>query len=490
MNDRAPTPGLPAKFTSRIAIGCMAAFMLPFFIAGASMLFHGWRELRRGAPTQSIVTAFAIGCLFSGVALTVFFAAIWAVRATAANAATRAANPQTPWSWRADWAAGVIRENGPASLFLLWPFAIFWNLVSLPVWFIISRELARQNRAVLFTLLFPIIGACLLAAALFSTARRAKYGASTCTLDRIPLQPGRTFQGELRTRARQRPEEGFRFTLTSLRLETRGSGKSRTVIEHVLWQEASVVSASVAAPSPDGMRVPFSFELPPDGESTGDINPSERIVWRLHVTADVPGIDYDATFELPVFRTGDDPELAEKIATYRHAHREEFARRELSPKSQVTIESLADGGTAFRIKPRRDFGSVLSSLTFLVVWCGAIVGMVKIGAPILFPIFFGLFALLMIIGLFDAFFGRSYVTVSHSAITIRRSVLMFSTTRTLSPADLESITPKPVGSGSKPLYDIELRLPPAQARALGCYLKSHDDAEIVAARMWTAAGRE
>src|SRR5205085_5022203 len=252
------------------------------------------------------------------------------------------------------WAAGVIKESGIPPMILLWPFAIFWNLISLPLWFLISRELAKQNRAVLITLLFPIIGVCLLAAAIYSAARRMKYGASTCTIDRIPLQPGTTFQGELRMRGRQRPEEGFKFTLTSLRVETRGSGKSRSTKEYVLWQEKRVVSASMAAPSPDGMRVPFSFELPPDAESSDERDSANRFVWRLAVSAEVPGVDYAANFELPVFRTSDDPNLAEKVATYRVAHREEFARRELPPDSQVTITALPTGGTEFRVAPRRD----------------------------------------------------------------------------------------------------------------------------------------
>ncbi len=40
------------------------------------------------------------------------------------------------------------------------------------------------------------------------------------------------------------------------------------------------------------------------------------MIWRLVVTADVPGIDYSATFEVPVFRTveSDTPLTAEELA--------------------------------------------------------------------------------------------------------------------------------------------------------------------------------
>jgi hypothetical protein len=465
--------------------------MVPFFGGGAMLLVQAWRELQRGAPVRSIVVLLVAGCLFCGVALTIVVVVIRGTRVAASQLALRTSNPETPWHWRPDWVAGVIKESRAGQALFLWPFAIFWNAVSLPVWFLISRELVKQNRAVLITLLFPIIGVGLIAAAIYVTARRAKFGASTCTIDRIPLQPGTTFHGEVRLRSRQRPEAGFSFVLTSIRAITTGSGKSRSTRENVLWQETRVVSSSTAAPSPDGMRVPFSFELPPDAESTDERQTDNRVLWRLEVSAELPGVDYYAIFELPVFRTGHDAELEAKVATYRLAHREEFVRRELPPDSQVTIEPLPSGGFEFRIRPRRDFGSIAGSMLFLIIWCGAIALMLNLGAPILFPIFFALFALLILVGMIDAFFGRSVITAERAGLVIRRSWLGYARATNIAPSDIESIVIKPIGSGTKPVYDVEVRLKTQPvAKTLGCYLKEKDDAEIVAARMWRAVGRE
>ncbi|MCU1230793.1 MAG: hypothetical protein JWO97_3677 [Acidobacteria bacterium] len=491
MNDPAQPPGVAAMRGSRIAVGCIGAFMVPFFGAGLMLLVQAWRELQRGAPVQSIVVLLGSGCLFCGVALTIVAVAIWGTRVAASQLALRTSNPETPWHWRPDWVAGVIKENRVGQALFLWPFAIFWNAVSLPVWFVMSRELAKQNRAVLITLIFPIVGVGLIAAAIYATARRAKFGASTCTVDRIPLQPGATFYGELRLHSQQRPEAGFRFVLTSIRAITTGSGKSRSTRENVLWQETRVVSASTAAESPDGMRVPFSFELPPDAESTDERQTDNRVLWRLEASAELPGVDYYAIFELPVFRTGHDAELEAKVATYRLAHREEFVRRELPPDSQVTIEPLPSGGFEFRIRPRRDFGSIAGSMLFLIIWCGAIALMLKLDAPIVFPIFFAFFALLILLGMIDAFFGRSVVTAERAGLSIRRSWLGRGTTTNVAASDIESIVVKPIGSATKPVYDVEVRLRTRPVpKTLGCYLKEKDDAEIVAARMWRAVGRE
>src|SRR5205085_5832965 len=132
-----------------------------------------------------------------------------------------------------------------------------------------------------------------------------------------------------------------------------------------------------------------------------------------------------------------------------------------------------------------------SSMFFLIIWCGAIYAMLSLGAPILFPVFFALFALLIIAGMIDAFIGRSTVVAENHTLTIRRSWMGRATTRTVPANEIESIVTKPIGSSSKPFYDVEVRLATATpARSLGCYLKEKDDAEIVAARMWRAAGRE
>jgi hypothetical protein len=45
------------------------------------------------------------------------------------------------------------------------------------------------------------------------------------------------------------------------------------------------------------------FRLPPEVSPTDDANHNDRTVWRLELTATVPGVDCDARFEVPVFRT-------------------------------------------------------------------------------------------------------------------------------------------------------------------------------------------
>ena len=49
------------------------------------------------------------------------------------------------------------------------------------------------------------------------------------------------------------------------------------------------------------LRVSLYFNVPPDLPPTELIPEDDRILWRIHVSCHVPGIDYAAQFEVPVY---------------------------------------------------------------------------------------------------------------------------------------------------------------------------------------------
>jgi fumarate reductase subunit D len=474
---------------SRFVAGCVALFMLPFIVAGVAVIVGAYNVYRRGDLVQAGMLA-GFGTLFAGFAVTFLVAAIWSLRASAAQVGLRVANPDRPWLWQQQWADGVLRDGSTTRVFFLWPFAIIWSGISLPVAFLAYREIGRGYHALLIVLIFPLIGIALLISAIYTSMRRVKFGVSTLTLDRIPLQPGTTFRGELQARVRQSPELGFVFTLTSVRRVTTGTSDHRSTTETPLWQESRTISAAEAAPSPDGVRVPFTFAIPIDARSTDERNSDDQIVWRLDVAAELPGVDYASRFELPVFDTAGTA-TSEKVATYRVAHRAEFAHRDLPQGSQVTVEPLPSGGSTFHIDARNSASSLVSTMAFLLLWIGAIALMIRLRTPVIFPILFALFALILIFAVIDGFFGKSTVSVDRNELVLQRTWLGYTMTSRLAPADVESIATKPAGSAKKPLYDIEVKLRTKPTpRTVGCYLKDKEDAEIVAARMWNALGRE
>ena len=79
-----------------------------------------------------------------------------------------------------------------------------------------------------------------------------------------------------------------------------GSGKNRRRSERVVWQTDG---AAHTVPRLGHTRLEILFDVD-DGLPPSD--PQEESawhLWRLHVEADLPGVDFDRVFEIPVFPT-------------------------------------------------------------------------------------------------------------------------------------------------------------------------------------------
>jgi hypothetical protein len=277
--------------------GCASALALPLIMSGIGFI------------TAAIYTndkAFGfVGALMVAVATAALIAAWTTGKRMARVVEIRRQHPNEPWKWRDDWASGVIRENTSGTTGL-WIFSIFWIAVCSPVLFFMGGEvrrgnLLRGNVPLLIAILFPLVGLALMGVAAYMTLRQRKYGRSVCRLSRMPAEPGQAIRGEIQARLAELPAEGFKLRLASIRRITTSSGKSSTTREETLWSEERIVAAAAVGRSPEGMRLPFSFNVPATAEPTDIRNTRDQVVWRLEVEADVPGIDYDAKFELPVF---------------------------------------------------------------------------------------------------------------------------------------------------------------------------------------------
>ena len=118
---------------------------------------------------------------------------------------------------------------------------------------------------------------------------------------------GATFHGDVDTHVKESPENGFVLRLMCVRRVVTGSGRNRSTDEKVLSADEQRVSASAAMRNPLGTRIPFTFTVPGDAQPSDERVSSDMIVWRLAVTAEVPGINYASDFQFPVFASGEQP---------------------------------------------------------------------------------------------------------------------------------------------------------------------------------------
>jgi|GEM_PF-147234 len=203
------------------------------------------------------------------------------------------------WQARAAWHDNRIRSNAKSTLWFAWGFAIFWNAISSPVPFILPGELAKGNQIALVALLFPLVGLGLLVWAIQQTLAWRRFGVTKLQLDPFPGALGGDVGGAVELRLGFNPKHRFHITLTCYHVYRRRSGRNGSeTVRDAKWQDEQ--SANVE-PGLHGTRLRFLFRTPENlPESSDGGNSWDE--WTVNITADLPGADFDRSWQIPVFR--------------------------------------------------------------------------------------------------------------------------------------------------------------------------------------------
>lgn len=419
------------------------------------------------------------GLVFGVVAFGVILAVAKARRAVDTETDTqRALHPDAPWLWRADWAAGRIADSTRSTMIAAWLFAGLWNLISLPAAFFGVRQAFREGSyAGLFVLIFPLVGLALLVWAIRAAIRFRRFGVSRLDLDTVPAPIGRALRGTVVATGVTGPLEPLRVILTCVRRVTSGSGKNRSTSESILWQEEQRLPGQQTR-SAEGMTtaIPISFALPRDVEPSDATNPRNQVVWRLSVSADVPGVDYAATFEVPVFRTADsEPAPSAEPAADRLAP---FVQ---PPTSRVRV-TRNRRGTEIVFPAARTPGPSASLTIFSALWLAAVWATVHFGAPVVLQVIFAAFGLFLIWATVASWLGVSRVTVGDGTVTVASGIVTPLRERRLAAGEIAGVTTK-IGmqAGNTPYYDLILVRKNGKPLSAGRGIRDKREAEWLAA---------
>ena len=462
-----------------LALGCGVLFLLPFAAVGMVTAVQALRAAAASNWAQAgFFSIFAL--TFGGVGFGGFVALAVGRRRLADAEARQAQHPDAPWLWRADWAAGVVTDSSKVEMWTAWVFAALWNLIGLPGGVLGVRAGLREgNRLAFIALVFPAIGLGLFAWAVRATLRYHRYGASRLELSRNPGVVGHTLAGTVRTPSDLRPPQGFNVVLSCIRRETTGSGKNRSTTEHLLWQEQRRTMGG-----PGGL--PVAFAIPADARPSDPGTSNDRVLWRLQVTGEVPGIDYAAAFEVPVFRTAesDAPATDADRAVAAAAMVPADYRQPAGSRIQV---STTRRGTEIYFPPARNPGFAIGIKVFTAIWLGAIALMLTLHAPILFPIVFGLFALLLVYFLLEAWLGVTRVTAGDGQVTVATGWLVPRRERTLTAAEIKGVTTRIASQqGNTGYYDVTIETTAGARVAAGRAVRDKREAEWLAATITKA----
>lgn len=470
--------------------GCLFIFAVPFAIGGVVMLVLTGREIASVNPDWDAAFVWGgCGLVFSLIGCGL----IWAFRRVSAiereARERRECHPDSPWNWREDWADGVLRCETTRSRRGAWVLAVFWNLVSLPLCFALPGELEKGNWLILLGLIFPLVGVGLLARAVLLTLRLRRFGVSRFQMGVVPAPIGGRLGGVIEVSAKLQPEDGFRLRLTCLRKYRRGTGDDRRTVEKVLWQDEQTMSHDLLDRDPLRTAIPVSFRIPEDVAPSDDTDPDDKTIWSLRATASVPGLDYCAVFEVPVFQVDDsaviaasDVDPAEKYRLQEPAH--------CPGRSKIRVEPQPDGATEVIFPAARNRGAALGLTLFVAMFAGATWLQAHLGAPMIFPVVFGGFTALLVVCAVELWLGVTRVRLEPDRVLVTTRTLGLGRTRELAADQIrEVITRIGMTSGRTVWYDIEI-LPHAGRRlCAGRHLRDKREAEWLAAEARRAVGK-
>jgi len=445
-----------------------------------------FQRFRAGRYADAAVLG-AVAFVFCGVSVSMLFAAVRGTRAARDAAERQAAAPDQPWLWREDWASRQIRDSNTGSTIGLWFFALLWNLGSIPATVLGLRQANPEfHGAAYLILLFPAVGLALLGAAVHGTLRFRKFGASVAELVAVPAPIGREIAGVIRTPAPLAPEHGIRVQLTCVRRTTTGSGKSRSTSESILWQDEQWIPGG--SRRADGTAIPFVIPIPADALPSDDRDPDNRVIWRLSSSAEVPGVDFRADFEVPVFRT---PESDQPLSPdERRLHDPATALADFRPtaESRITVTGTP-GGIEVVSPPARNPGAAAGLTLFFILWSGILYALLRLQAPVLFQIAFGGLDLLLLIGVLQAWLGASRVEAGRDGLSVTSGIMGFRRTRSTPAAAVRDVTIA-IGTqaGRAAYYDIKVALQDGTTLAAGGGVGDKREAEWLALKLKEALG--
>ncbi len=501
MDIRINSPGSGQKGGGNAALGmgCLLLFSLPFIAVGLFTMVNGVRLLLKGMMIPG-ATMTGFGLVFAGAGFGVAWLGIRSKQNADAEAAKRAMAPDSPWLWREDWAAQKVQAAAGGGQYL-WGFAALWNGIAWTAMLAGAPKLWReQNPAGFFLLLFPLVGIGLIAAAIYLSRRARKFGRASFQLETLPYQLGRPLLGRLSVPRGEAMTAPVLVRLKNINRYTTGSGKNQNTHEDILWEDELTIGPESFASGYNGLEIAVEFQLPAEGSSSTDNLSGDRILWRLEASSEVPGVNFGANFELPVFgsapgaaQTGSAPVPGGKwrIAGGALGNAAVPLHPREQPPARLSLR-VSDEGGAFTIRfPAAQFpGAAFGISLITLIFCGAAALLWWKGVwPV--AVIFSLVDLLLIYFSLDQWLGVARVSAWPGEIRWARGWLICGREKRMAAGDITRLQGG-IGmtSGSTSYYNLALITRAGKKITIGRLMRRKEELDWIATRIGQVAGIE
>jgi hypothetical protein len=388
---------------------------------------------------------------------------------------------EKPWLKRKDWAGGKIRSSSRKPVLLLWILVLFWCGVSAVI--LLAVVASRPGNDAAFAGLFAGVSLAVVLFALRTSLAWRRFNRSVFELTAVPAPAGGALQGNILLPGKSRPRYGWHLALRCLRRATTGPVNHLRTTEKILWQDEKWLRPDLPKKGAAATAIPVFFSLPGDRpESTPE--PGNGIHWRLEAWARLGGPEFQAAFEVPVFKTGEpsappaDPALPFQLSL-------DEIRKQIRSKIRVTDSRDA---REFVVPAGRNpvFGS--GAAVLWLVWTAIVALLAAKRAPLPLPLVFGAMDLFMLYFVLDLWFRRNRIRITGGAIKIETAWLGFKKENSLKISEVADFLAErgtPVGYAT--YYDLKLRTRDGNEWTLAKNLGHKPEADWLVAKMAEAA---
>ncbi len=192
----------------------------------------------------------------------------------------------------------IIRSNAISKFVGGWFLAIIWNGVSIPVTYFAYQEYLDKNEPLLLLVfIFPALGFFILLNAISSTLEFIRFGRLELLPDPFPGSIGGNVGGTIKLNENYNPAIKYQLVLSCIYIYYTSGGRnnSRSRHERLIWQREGIARSDSCE---KGTKLDFCFDIPEGLPET--TNGSDHHEWRLELKADLPGIDLERQFTIPV----------------------------------------------------------------------------------------------------------------------------------------------------------------------------------------------
>lgn len=473
----------------------LSLFGMPFLGMG---LFFAYTAASRGGPQATL--GIVLGLFFAFIGGGLIVAAIGGYRLLKQQNEIRAANPDKPWLWRKDWSEGRVKGGDPRTNITLWVFTAFWDFISVFVAFnVLPKLLHSGDPKALLVLIFPLAGAVITAFAVRGTLRIQRYGRTAFWCDTVPFCPGARVKGVIHLKLPTATPHGIDLRLSCKRRIVTGSGKNQSVTEMVLWQDEKNIPAQSVMHGLTDAEIPVEFTIPPDIYETNDDNPNDRVYWQLRAKADVPGVDFDDNYELPVFRTASSAAADVRSASFSTAASGAAVQAQTespapAPASTHVVYRDDGQGPSFYFPPLRNHGQALGIVLFATIWSAVVYFLWSHdGVPWIFRIVFSMFEIIVGYILLNVVFGSALIRVREGMLQVRSAILGLGSLQQIPFSDVASISllgQGQVNTSGEVLYGVSIRKGDGRELKIAASSLTHVEARWIVSTIERAIGRE